>query len=158
MRNLGVRESAPLSAHDVTGHGQKDLARISQGLDIYFNFFCQVKCVICSSYEQSGPGGAVAFEWAEKRWKSKHTLVDVTREHATLHINQMNLFMTCWWHVKKNAYTYFFHPSKLFELCEGSVSMVTRVGCVCFFCSWVCVFSSTCCILRCSRLERTAAE
>lgn len=51
MRYLCVRESAPLSAYDVTGHGQKDLARISQGLDIYFNFFCQVKCVIYSLYE-----------------------------------------------------------------------------------------------------------
>lgn len=57
-----MRESAPLSAYDVTGHGQKDLAGISQGLDIYFNFFCQVKCVIYSSYEQSGPGGRVASQ------------------------------------------------------------------------------------------------
>lgn len=39
--------SLSLSAYDVTGHEQKDLVRISQGLDIYFNVFCRVKCVIC---------------------------------------------------------------------------------------------------------------
>lgn len=56
-----VCESMPLSAYDVTGHEQKDLVRISRGLDIYFNFFCQVKCVIYSSYEQSGPSRCAAY-------------------------------------------------------------------------------------------------
>ncbi len=51
-----------LCAYDVTGHEQKDLVRISQGLDIYFNVFCQVKCVICRSNEQSGPSRRAAYQ------------------------------------------------------------------------------------------------
>lgn len=114
---LCVCESMPLSAYDVTGHEQKDLVRISRGLDIYFNFFCQVKCVIYSSYEQSGPSRCAAYrsllsctentEKANTHWRT------LRREHVTLQINQMNFFMTCWWHQKKinerkSAYTFFF--------------------------------------------------
>lgn len=58
---LGVCESKPLSAYDVTGHEQKDLLRISQGLDIYFHFFCQIKCVTYCSYKQSGPSCHAAY-------------------------------------------------------------------------------------------------
>lgn len=55
-------EHASLCANDVTGHEQKDLVRISQGLDIYFNVFCRVKCVICRSNEQSGPSRRAAYQ------------------------------------------------------------------------------------------------
>lgn len=92
-----------------------------------------------------------------KRWKSKHTQVDVTKSTKTLQINQMNLFMTCWWHQKKNerksAYTFFWHASKLFEPFKGPVSMATRVGSVFVR---VCVSSSTCCIFWCSQAPSCA--
>lgn len=170
---LCVCESMPLSAYDVTGHEQKDLVRISRGLDIYFNFFCQVKCVIYSSYEQSGPRRCAAYrsllsctentEKANTHWRT------LRREHATLQINQMNFFMTCWWHQKKTKWKkkylhifFFWHPSKLFEPFKGPVSMATRVGSVF---ARVCVSSSTCCVFLmltstelCPGLQKTAAQ
>ena len=52
----------PLLAYDVTGHEQKDLVRISQGLDVYFNVFCRVERVICGAEEQSGPSRRAAYQ------------------------------------------------------------------------------------------------
>jgi len=50
-----------LCACDVTGHKQKDLVRISGGLDVYLNVFCQV-----ASFMVNKVGGASSMHRSDK--------------------------------------------------------------------------------------------
>lgn len=88
-----VRELASLCASDVAGHEQKDFVRISRGLDVYFNVFCGVGCVICCSSHKVGQAAALHTKHSLLRGKKlTHTQC---QNSTSLWINQINLFMTC---------------------------------------------------------------
>lgn len=106
-------EHASLCAYDVTEHEQKDLVRISQGLDIYFNVFCQVKCVIRRSNEQSGPNRHAAKQAIFTVLKKLKKLRCYKAPHLTDKSNKLihDLLMAS---KNKKVLTFFFSNTAIF--------------------------------------------
>lgn len=84
-----------LSASTVTRRVQKDLPRISGGLDTYFSFFCRLGCVP-AAWTGLSHWAAYPVIYTGSAERCKNLLFSVTHQTGYL-LNISNWYMTSWW-------------------------------------------------------------